>query len=222
MSVEAPSSTDLRAQVHDAARRARVAARTLGTLTTATKNRALHAAADSVLARVHEILTANAEDLDVARASGTPEAMLDRLALNPQRVDGIAAGLRQVAGLPDPVGEVLRGSTLPNGLQIRQQRVPLGVVGMVYEGRPNVTVDAFGLALKSGNAVLLRGSSSAARSNQVLVEVLRASLVSEDLPADAVQLLSAADRSTVTHLIQARGLVDVVIPRGGAGLIYGG
>ena len=145
--------------------------------------------------------------------------MLDRLALDAKRVDGIAAGLRQVAGLPDPVGEVLRGYTLPNGLHLRQQRVPLGVIGMIYEGRPNVTVDAFGLALKSGNAVLLRGSSSAAKSNQALVDVLRASLVSEDLPADAVQLLSAADRSTVTHLIQARGLVDVVIPRGGASLI---
>jgi glutamate-5-semialdehyde dehydrogenase len=145
--------------------------------------------------------------------------MLDRLALDPTRVEGIAAGLRQVAGLPDPVGEVLRGYTLPNGLQLRQQRVPLGVVGMIYEGRPNVTVDAFGLALKSGNAVLLRGSSSAAKSNQALVDVLRASLASEDLPADAVQLLSADDRSTVTHLIQARGLVDVVIPRGGASLI---
>ena len=206
-------------QVHDAARRARVAARTLGTLNTATKNRALHAAADSVLARVHEILAANTEDLDAARAAGTPEAMLDRLALNPNRVDGIAAGLRQVAGLPDPVGEVLRGSTLPNGLQIRQQRVPLGVVGMVYEGRPNVTVDAFGLTLKSGNAVLLRGSSSAARSNAALVTALRAALVAEGLAEDAVQLLPSADRASVTHLIQARGLVDVVIPRGGAGLI---
>ncbi|MGH3960858.1 glutamate-5-semialdehyde dehydrogenase, partial [Mycobacterium sp.] len=112
-----------------------------------------------------------------------------------------------------------RGYTLPNGLVLRQQRVPLGVVGMVYEGRPNVTVDAFGLALKSGNAALLRGSSSAAKSNGALVSVLRAALVSEDLPADAVQLVSSADRSTVTHLIQARGLVDVVIPRGGAGLI---
>ncbi|MET0451295.1 MAG: glutamate-5-semialdehyde dehydrogenase [Mycobacterium sp.] len=210
---------DLRTQVHDAARRARFAARTLGSLTTAAKDRALHAAADSVLARVHEVLAANAADLDVARAAGTPEAMLDRLALNPQRVDGIAAGLRQVAGLPDPVGEVLRGRTLANGLQIRQQRVPLGVVGMVYEGRPNVTVDAFGLTLKSGNAALLRGSSSAARSNEALVAALRVALLGEGLPEDAVQLLPSVDRSTVTHLIQARGLVDVVIPRGGAGLI---
>jgi glutamate-5-semialdehyde dehydrogenase len=219
MSVQAPAQDGLRQQVHDAARRARIAARALGMLNTVTKDRALHAAADSVLFRVHEILAANAEDLDAARESGTPEAILDRLALNPQRVDGIAAGLRQVAGLPDPVGEVLRGRTLPNGLQIRQQRVPLGVIGMVYEGRPNVTVDAFGLTLKSGNAVLLRGSSSAARSNAALVIALRAALVEEGLTPDAVQLLPSDDRASVTHLIQARGLVDVVIPRGGAGLI---
>ena len=229
MSVRAPaeagalvgpvSGSDVRSQVHDSARRARVAARTLGSLTTTAKDRALHAAADAVLAHVHQILAANAEDLDAARAAGTPEAMLDRLALNPQRVDGIAAGLRQVAGLPDPIGEVLRGRTMPNGLQLRQQRVPLGVVGIVYEGRPNVTVDAFGLTLKSGNAVLLRGSSSAAKSNAELVRVLRGALAGEGLPEDAVQLLPSSDRSSVTHLIQARGLVDVVIPRGGAGLI---
>ena len=211
--------TDVREIVHAAARRARTAARTLATLTTADKNRALHAAADAVLGHSDRILAANAADLKAARAAGTPEAMLDRLALNPQRVDGIAAGLRQVAGLPDPIGEVSRGRTLPNGLQIRQVRVPLGVVGIVYEGRPNVTVDAFGLTLKSGNAVLLRGSSSAAESNAELVSVLRGALREEGLPEDAVQLLPSADRSSVTHLIQARGLVDVVIPRGGAGLI---
>jgi glutamate-5-semialdehyde dehydrogenase len=210
---------DLRQQIHDAARLARVAARELATSSTETKNRALHAAADAVLARTHEILAANAADLDAARAAGTPAAMLDRLALNPQRVDGIAAGLRQVAGLPDPIGEVLRGRTLPNGLRLRQQRVPLGVVGIVYEGRPNVTVDAFALTLKSGNAVLLRGSSSAARSNEALVNALRAALSIEGLTRDAVQLLPSEDRASVTHLIRARGLVDVVIPRGGAGLI---
>lgn len=219
MSVHAPSRPDLRQQVHDAARRARVAARILATLPTAVKDHVLTVAADAVVAHTEAILAANAEDLATAQAADTPEALLDRLALNAQRIEGIAAGLRQVAGLPDPVGEVLRGYTLPNGLMLRQQRVPLGVVGMVYEGRPNVTVDAFGLALKSGNAALLRGSSSAARSNQALVSVLRATLDSEDLPADAVQLLDSSDRSTVTHLIQARGLVDVVIPRGGAGLI---
>ena len=142
MSLHAPSVSDLRQQVHDAARRARVAARTLATLNTETKDRALHAAADALLARMDEILASNSEDLEAARAAGTPAAMLDRLALNPARVEGIAQGLRQVAGLPDPIGELIRGRTLPNGLQLRQQRVPLGVVGIVYEGRPNVTVDA--------------------------------------------------------------------------------
>jgi glutamate-5-semialdehyde dehydrogenase len=219
MSVQAPSQSDLRQQVHDAARRARNASRVLTTLPTADKDRALHGAADALLAHMHDILAANSEDLESGRASGMSDALVDRLALNPQRVDGIAAGLRQVASLPDPIGEVLRGRTLPNGLELRQQRVPFGVVGIVYESRPNVTVDAFGLAFKSGNAVLLRGSSSASRSNAALVNVMRAALATENLPADAVQLLSSDDRATVTHLIQARGLVDVVIPRGGAGLI---
>jgi glutamate-5-semialdehyde dehydrogenase len=219
MSVQAPAVSDLQQQVHDAARRARVAARELATLSTETKNSALHAAADNLLRDAHAILHANAEDLAVAKAAGTPEAMLDRLALNPNRIDGIAAGLRQVAGLPDPIGEVLRGRTLPNGLELRQQRVPLGVVGIVYEARPNVTVDAFGLTLKSGNAVLLRGSSSATRSNVALVKALRDALSIENRNVDAVQLLPSEDRASVTHLIQARGLVDVVIPRGGAGLI---
>jgi glutamate-5-semialdehyde dehydrogenase len=219
MSVQAPSLPDLRQQVHDAARRARIAARELATLSTATKNSALHAAADNLLRDAGAILEANAEDLAAAKSGGTPEAMLDRLALNPQRIDGIAAGLRQVAGLPDPIGEMLRGRTLPNGLQLQQQRVPLGVVGIVYEGRPNVTVDAFGLTFKSGNAVLLRGSSSAARSNAALVKAIRDALAMENRNVDAVQLLPSEDRASVTHLIQARGLVDVVIPRGGAGLI---
>lgn len=218
----AGTATDLdavREVVHDAARRARVASRTLAQLTTARKDAALHAAADALLGAKDAILGANTEDIEIARAAGTAEAQLDRLRLSDSRIDGIASGLRQVAGLPDPVGVVVRGSTLPNGLEIRQVRVPLGVVGMVYEARPNVTVDAFGLALKSGNAALLRGSSSAARSNAALVAVLREALAAQDIPADAVQLLPAEDRSSVTHLIQARGLVDVVIPRGGAGLI---
>jgi len=227
MSLQAPSWSDathqrqhdVRREVHDAARRARVASRIVALLPTVAKDQALRSAAEAISDNARSILDANANDLDAARAAGTPAAMLDRLALDHKRIDAIAAGLRQVAGLPDPVGMVLCGYTLPNGLQLRQQRVPLGVIGMIYEGRPNVTVDAFGLALKSGNAVLLRGSSSAEKSNRALVEVLRSSLASEDLPADAVQLLSTADRSTVTHLIQARGLVDVVIPRGGAGLI---
>lgn len=223
MVLPAPSRSDvaddLRAQVHEAARRARTAARALATLSTETKNHALRTAADYVLMNTRTILEANERDLQSARSAGTPAAMLDRLALDPARIEGIADGLRQVADLPDPVGEVLRGRTLPNGLQLRQQRVPLGVVGIVYEGRPNVTVDAFGLTLKSGNAVLLRGSSSAAHSNTALVDALRAALATDGLDCESVQLLPSADRASVTHLIQARGLVDVVIPRGGAGLI---
>jgi glutamate-5-semialdehyde dehydrogenase len=219
MSVHAFSAADVRQQVRDAARRARVAARVLASLPTVAKDHALRVAADALVANTERILTANADDLRSARAANTPAAMIDRLALDPKRVEGIAAGLRQVAGLADPVGEVLRGYTLPNGLALRQQRVPLGVVGIVYEGRPNVTVDAFGLTLKSGNAALLRGSASAVHSNEALVAVLRDALRSEDLPVDAAQLIPSADRSSVTHLIQARGLVDVVIPRGGAGLI---
>jgi glutamate-5-semialdehyde dehydrogenase len=219
MTVHAFSAVDVRQQVHDAARRAKVAARILASLPTVAKDQALHVAADALVAGTERILAANGDDLRCARAADTPTAMIDRLALDAKRVEGIAAGLRQVAGLPDPVGEVLRGYTLPNGLALRQQRVPLGVVGIVYEGRPNVTVDAFGLTMKSGNAALLRGSASAVHSNQALVDVLREALRGEDLPVDAVQLIPSADRSSVTHLIQARGLVDVVIPRGGAGLI---
>jgi glutamate-5-semialdehyde dehydrogenase len=214
-----PSETGVREQVHEAARRARAASKALALLTAAQKDEALHAAADALLAAADEVLAANDEDIARAAAQGTPESLLDRLRLTKARVDGIASGLRQVAGLADPVGEVVRGKTLPNGLELRQQRVPLGVVGMVYEARPNVTVDAFGLALKSGNAALLRGSSSAARSNAALVKIMRQALTGLGLPADAVQLLPSEDRSSVTHLIQARGLVDVVIPRGGAGLI---
>ncbi|MCS3781987.1 glutamate-5-semialdehyde dehydrogenase [Tsukamurella ocularis] len=205
--------------VEEAARAARAASKQLITLTTEQKNAALHAAADALLTYKDRILAANAEDVERARAAGTEESLIDRLALNEARVDGIASGLRQVAGLPDPVGNVLRGSTLPNGLELRQVAVPLGVVGIVYEARPNVTVDAFGLTLKSGNAVLLRGSSSAASSNAALVAVLRESLEASGITPDAVALLSADSRASVTALIRARGLVDVVIPRGGAGLI---
>lgn len=214
-----PTTVDERENVHSAARRARTASRALALLTTAEKDSVLHAAADAVVAAAESVLAANAVDIEIARAAGTDEGMLDRLRLTASRIDGIAAGLRQVAGLPDPIGGIIRGSTLANGLEIRQVRVPLGVVGMVYEARPNVTVDAFGLAFKSGNAVLLRGSSSAAQSNAALVDALQGALRSHGLPEAAVQLLGSSDRATVTHLIQARGLVDVVIPRGGAGLI---
>lgn len=213
------SDTDLREQVHAAARRARVAAGDLAVATRERKDVTLLAMADALCSRTAEILAANQADIEAGRAAGMAEALADRLALSERRIDAIADGLRTVAALPDPVGEVLRGGLLPNGLETRQVRVPLGVVGMVYEGRPNVTVDAAGLALKSGNAVLLRGSSSAERSNTALVAVLRDTLTATGLPADAVQLLPCHDRASVRHLITARGLVDLVIPRGGAGLI---
>ena len=209
----------VREAVRDAAVRARAASRELALLTADKKNAVLLAAAEALVAEEAAILEANARDIDEQTAEGTGEAMLDRLRLSSDRIEGIAGGLRQVAGLADPIGAVTRGSIRPNGLQLRQIRVPLGVVGMIYEGRPNVTVDAFGLAFKSGNAALLRGSRSARNSNEALVSVLRGVLAEHGLPVDAAQLLPSQDRSSVTHLIQARGLVDVVIPRGGAGLI---
>jgi glutamate-5-semialdehyde dehydrogenase len=153
------------------------------------------------------------------REAGTSEAIVDRLTLTPERIRAIASDVRDVAALPDPVGEVVRGSTLPNGLELRQVRVPLGVVGIIYEARPNVTVDAAALCLKSGNAVLLRGSSSAYRSNTALVAVLRDAVGGAGLPADAVQLVPGESRESVRELMRARGMVDVLIPRGGASLI---
>lgn len=205
--------------VLDVARRARTAAAALAPLPRSVKDAALKAMAQALLDRQADVLAANAVDLDAARADGTAEAMLDRLTLTPARVLAMADGLRHVSTLPDPVGEVLRGQTLPNGLELRQVRVPLGVVGIVYEARPNVTADAAGLCVKSGNAVLLRGSASAYRSNTVLVEVLAAAAVTAGLPVDSIALVPGTDRSSVEELMRARGLVDVLIPRGGAGLI---
>lgn len=214
-----PSEQDERTLVREAAQRARAAAVTLRTLTRNDKDAALVAMADALDANAERIVTANGDDVRRARDSGTSEAIIDRLTLTPARIADIASALRDVAALPDPVGEVVRGYTLPNGLQVRQVRVPLGVVGMIYEARPNVTVDAAGLCLKSGNAALLRGSSSASSSNAALVDVMRSALVASGLPADAVQLVPGETHDSVTHLMTARGLVDVVIPRGGAALI---
>ncbi len=210
---------DDREDVLACARRARVAARVLRTLNRNAKDAALHAMADALVTQADRIVAVNADDVVRARANGTSEAIIDRLTLTPDRVRAIADALRDVAALPDPVGEVVRGYSVPNGLQIRQVRVPLGVVGMIYEARPNVTVDAAGLCLKSGNAALLRGSSSAAASNAVLTDVMREALVSCGLPADAVQLVPGDSHESVKHLMTARGLVDVVIPRGGESLI---
>lgn len=201
------------------ARRAREAAAALAPLIRQAKDAALLAMADALQQSAQRIVDTNVADLDRARAAGTAAGLIDRLTLDAERIAGIADGLRQVAALPDPVGEVVAGYTLPNGLAVSQRRVPLGVVGMIYEARPNVTVDAAGLCLKSGNAVLLRGSSSAYDTNTVLVEVMRESLVASGLPADAVQLVPGTSHDSVKHLMRARGLVDVLIPRGGAALI---
>jgi glutamate-5-semialdehyde dehydrogenase len=199
--------------------RAREAAHELALATRATKDAALHAMADALVAHTDAVLAANAEDVSAARASGTPDALIDRLMLDAGRVAGMADGLRDVAALPDPVGEVVRGSTLANGLELRQVRVPFGVVGIIYEARPNVTADAAGICLKSGNAVLLRGSSSARRSNAAIVAVLREAAEGASLPADVVQLVPGEGHEAAKALMRARGLVDVLIPRGGAGLI---
>jgi glutamate-5-semialdehyde dehydrogenase len=205
--------------VESVALRAREAAQDLALATRAAKDAALYAMADGLVAATDAVLAANGEDVSAASGNGIPEAMVDRLRLDADRVAGMADGLRQVAGLPDPVGEVVRGSTLANGLELRQVRVPFGVVGIIYEGRPNVTADAAGICLKSGNAVLLRGSSSARRSNQAIVSVLREAAASTGLPADAVQLVPGEGHEPAKALMRARGLVDVLIPRGGAGLI---
>ena len=215
--------TDARAaerdEVMDKARRAKAVSLELARYTSERKNRILLAAAEALVAQAPKILEANERDIEAGRERGLAESLIDRLKLDEDRIGGIAGGLRQVAALQDPVGEVLRGSTLPNGIKMSQVRVPLGVMGMVYEARPNVTVDAFGLALKSGNVALLRGSKSAVNSNTALVEVLRGVLADDGAPEDLVQLLPCETHDSVQDLITARGLVDVVIPRGGAGLI---
>lgn len=198
---------------------AREAAAELAPLPRAPKDRALRAIADALVAHTAEIVEANAKDVEQARAQGTAEAMVDRLRLDEARIAAIAEAVRQVADLADPVGEVVRGSTLPNGLELRQLRVPMGVIGIIYEGRPNVTVDAAALCLKSGNAALLRGSSSAYSSNTTLVKVMQEALAGTEVPAGAVQLVPGLTRDSVKELMRARGLVDVLIPRGGASLI---
>ena len=201
--------------VTDLALAAKAAARRLATVPSATKDAALHAIADALEARIPEILEANARDLEAGRENGLSDALMDRLALNDARVRSIAAGARAIAALPDPVGEVVDGGRLPNGLEVRKVRVPLGVVAVVYEARPNVTIDAAALALKSGNAVLLRGSSSAAHSNAVLARI--ASEAASNLPEGAIGLVGG-DRAALTELAQLEGIVDLIIPRGGEGL----
>lgn len=204
--------------VTEQAVRAREAARVLAKTPRAAKDATLQAMADALAKAETAVLEANTVDVARAEANGTSAALIDRLRLTPDRISGMVQGLRDLAGLPDPVGDVVRGWTNANGVQVRQVRVPFGVVGIIYEARPNVTADAGGICVKSGNAALLRGSSSAADSNAAVVEALRQGLVDAGLPADAVQLIPGP-REVTAELMAARGLVDVLIPRGGAGLI---
>ena len=209
-------ATDLVAR---AARAARCAQRTVAGARREVKDAGLHAMADRLGEAATGVLAANTADLERARTAGMRAGLIDRLTLTPERIAAIAGSLREIAALPDPVGEVVDGRTLPNGLRVRRVRVPVGVVGMIYEARPNVTVDVAALTLKSGNAVVLRGGSAAERTNAAIVGVLRDALASAGLPADLVATVDAAGRPGAEALMRARGLIDVLVPRGGAGLI---
>ena len=198
---------------------ARTAGRTLSIATGAERKAALQIIADAIESRSTEILTANEKDMAAGRLAGLNSSLLDRLLLTSERIKGIAGGARQVSELPDPLGNTLRRSTLPNGIRLEQISVPFGVIGMVYEARPNVTVDAAVILLMSGNAALLRGSSSAAHSNEILVRVMRDALATTAISPDVIQLVPSDDRETVKALLNARGKVDLVIPRGSAALI---
>ena len=200
-------------------KRAKTAGRTLAIAGTAKKNAALEAIARTLTERQDEWLRANAEDVAAAREAGMRPAMLDRLTLTPERVAGIVDGVRQVAALPDPIGTVTKMETRPNGLIIGRRRVPLGVIAIIFEARPNVTVDAAALCLKSGNACILRGGKEAIRSNRAVAELMRAALESAGLPADCVSLVQDTDHATAEELMHLTEYVDVLIPRGGAGLI---
>jgi glutamate-5-semialdehyde dehydrogenase len=206
-------------EVHAIADRARVASRLMARANRAAKDKGLHAIAAALLAGQDDILAANALDIEAGQANGTSKAMLDRLTLTGERIAALAAALENLASLPDPVGNVVRGQTLPNGLRMRQVNVPLGVVAAIYEARPNVTVDIAGLALKSGNAVILRGGTAAAHTNDALLGILRDALETSGLPADAVQSVDKFGRDGANVLMKARGRVDVLIPRGGRELI---
>ncbi len=199
-------------------KQARAAARTLGAASTGQKNAALLAIADGLLAAHEAILAANRQDVEEGREAGLSDALIDRLTLTPGRLEGIAADVRSVADLPDPVGEEFDAQTLPNGLRVRKRRTPLGVLGVIYEARPNVTVDVAALALKSGNAAILRGGKETLRSNLALVEVIRRGLAGAGLPADAILYIDDPDRAHVLGLLRLHEYVDMIIPRGGAGL----
>lgn len=206
-------------EVKQKAQRAKETTGILAALTSEQKNEALLRMADALVDRQQDIIAANAEDLERGRQQGITSALLDRLALNEERIRAIAEGLRQIVALPDPVGDTLEQFARPNGMNVRKVRVPIGLIGIIYEARPNVTVDAAGLCLKTGNAVLLRGGSSALSSNACIVNVLHEAMAKSAIPADALQLVMSSDRSSVDEMLKLNGLLDVVIPRGGASLI---
>jgi glutamate-5-semialdehyde dehydrogenase len=211
--------SEIETRIAEMATAARAASRTLAATPTVRKAAALKAAASAIRAAKPAILAANAEDMKAAEARGTSGAMLDRLRLDDARLEGIAAGVEAVAGLPDPVGAPIKGWTQPNGLKFEQVRVPLGVIGIIYESRPNVTVDAGALCLMSGNACILRGGSEALATSKALHAAFIAGISSEGLPADAVQLVDTPDRAAVGAMLGAAGLIDIIIPRGGKGLV---
>ena len=205
--------------VIEIAQKARIASYELAQLNRDIKDKALQNMADALITNSETITKANKIDVETATKNGTDPAIIDRLTLNLEIIKEVAQGLRDIAKLPDPIGEVIRGWVQPNGLEIEQKRVPMGVIGMIYEARPNVTVDAAGLCLKSGNAVLLRGSSSAKNTNESLIQVMRTALQSSGIPADAIQIVPGDTHDSVKQLMSARGFVDLLIPRGGASLI---
>lgn len=213
------TDSEIQAAIHDMGRRARAASRELVKLTSEQKNAILLAMADEIVAREETILAANAKDLERAEANGLSKAMIDRLTLDPKRLAAIAQAVREVAALPDPVGEVLTEWTRPNGLHITKKRVPIGVIGIIFESRPNVTTDAASLCFKTGNATLLRGGSEAIDSNVALAAALQAGGERAGLPADSVQLIPFTDRSSVEHMAKMDQYMDLIIPRGGKGLI---
>ncbi|TDT62745.1 glutamate-5-semialdehyde dehydrogenase [Fonticella tunisiensis] len=210
---------DIRQYVVDKAKKAKTAGRQMAGISTAVKNSALYAMADALEANADKILFANEKDIEIGKKAGLSKALLDRLLLNEGRIKDMAEGLRQVASLADPVGEIVRMWTRPNGLQIGQIRVPLGVVGIIYEARPNVTVDAAGLCLKAGNTVLLRGGSEAIHSNIEIVNIITEAAIGKGLPDGCIQLIEITDREAANIMMRLNGYLDVLIPRGGAGLI---
>ena len=212
-------SDDIESYMQGLGQRARVVSRAMAAASTAAKNSALHAIADDLANKVDYLLQENRKDLDAGTAKGLDEALLDRLALTPERIDGMIDGLRQIASLPDPIGEIFDMNNRPSGIQVGRMRVPLGVVGIIYESRPNVTADAAALCLKSGNATVLRGGSEAFHSNQAIAESIHRGLETAGLPADGIQVVATTDRAAVGQMITMPEYIDVIIPRGGKGLI---